>query len=159
MEELMRKSCVAVDHSTVFRWIQRYAMEMGKRCRPPLNAINNSYLADETAIKVKRQRYYLYRGVESEGNTIDFMPSAIRNAKAPQRFFRKILRVSHTALPRVITVDKYAAYLSAFEVLQQEGTLPPTCTLRPCPHLIMVNINLSGRARRQGTCVVQTGLA
>jgi IS6 family transposase len=159
MEELMREPCVAVDYSTVFRWIQRYAPELEKRCRPPLNATNDLYLVDETAIKVKKQRYYLYRAVDSEGNTIDFMPSAIRNAKAPQRFFRKILRASHTALPRVITVDKHAAYLSAFEVLQQEGTLPPACTLRPCPHLIMVNINLSGRARRQGTCVVQAGLA
>ena len=124
MEEPIRERCVTVDHTTVFRWIQRYAPELEKRCRPRLKATNDSYLGDETTIKVKKQRYYLYRAVDSEGSTIDFMLSATWNAKAAERFFRKIFQTSHTTLQRVITVDKHAAYPSAFEALQPGGDAP-----------------------------------
>ena len=135
VEELMHERGVFVDHTTVFRWVQRYAPELEKRCRPLLKATNDSYRVDETYIKIKRQWYYLYRAVDSEGNTIDFMLSATRDAEAAERFFRQALRASHTVPPRVITVDKHAAYPLAFAVLQQDGTFPETCLLRQCKYL------------------------
>jgi transposase-like protein len=61
--------------------------------------------------------------------------SKTRDAKAAERFFRKALRATHTATPRVITVDKNAAYLPACETLQQEGQLPASCTLRQGKYL------------------------
>ena len=61
--------------------------------------------------------------------------SATRDATAAERFFRKALRAQHTVTPRVITVDKNAAYPPAFEALQQEGTLTATCTLRQCKYV------------------------
>jgi IS6 family transposase len=73
--------------------------------------------------------------VDSQGQTLDFMLSTTRAADAAERFFRKVLRGSHTLTPRVITVDKNAAYPPAFDALQQEGTLPETCRLRPCKYL------------------------
>jgi transposase, IS6 family len=100
-----------------------------------LQATNDSYRVDETSIKVKKPWYDLSRAGDSEGSTIDFMLRAMRDAKAAERFFRKALRASHTLPPRVITVDKNAAYPPAFEALQQEETLPPTCALRPCTYL------------------------
>jgi transposase, IS6 family len=135
VEELLRERGVWVDHTTVFRWVQRYAPELDKRCRPLLKATNDSYRVDETYIKVKKRWYYLYRAVDSEGNTIEFMLSATRDAEAAERFFRQALRANHTGPPRVITVDKNAAYPAAFEVLQQERTLPETCLLRQCNYL------------------------
>jgi IS6 family transposase len=135
VEELMHEPGVSVDHTTVFRWVQRYAPELEKRCRTRLKATNDSYCVDETYIRVKKQWHYLYRAVDSEGSTIDFMLSATRDAKAAERFFRKALWASHTVPPRVITGDQNAAYPPAFEVLQQEGTLPSTCTLRQCQYL------------------------
>jgi IS6 family transposase len=135
IEELMHERGVSVDHTTVFRWVQRYAPELEKRCRPLLKATNDSYRVDETYIKIKKQWYDLYRAVDSEGNTIDFMLSATRDAEAAEQFFRQALRANHTVPPRVITVDKNAAYPAAFEVLQQERTLPETCLLRQCKHL------------------------
>jgi IS6 family transposase len=135
VEELLRERGVAVDHTTVFRWVQCYAPELDKRCRPLLKATNDSYRVDETSIKVKQQWYYLYRAVDSAGNTIDFILSARRDAKAAERFFRKALRASHTAPPRVITVDKHTAYPLAFDTLQHDGTLPETCLLRQCKYL------------------------
>jgi transposase, IS6 family len=135
VEELLRERGVAVDHTTVFRWVQRYAPELDKRCRPHLTETNNSYRVDETYIKIKKQWYYLYRAVDSAGQTIDFLLSKTRDANAAERFFRKALRAQHTATPRVITVDKHAAYPPAFATLQQEGQLPASCTLRQCKYL------------------------
>jgi transposase-like protein len=135
VEELMQERGVSVDHTTVFRWVQRYAPELDKRCRPHLTETNDSHRVDETYIKIKKQWYYLYRAVDSAGQTIDFLLSKTRDATAAERFFRKALRAKHTATPRVITVDKNAAYPPAFETLQQEGQLPASCTLRQCKYL------------------------
>jgi transposase-like protein len=63
------------------------------------------------------------------------MLSATRNADAAERFFRKVLQASHALTPRVITVDKNAAYPLAFAILQHAGTLPETCLLRQCKYL------------------------
>jgi IS6 family transposase len=86
-------------------------------------------------IKVKKRWFYLYRAVDSEGNTIEFMLSATRDAEATERFFRQALRANHTVPPRVVTVDTHAASPSAFGVLPQERTLPEACLLRQCKYL------------------------
>lgn len=134
-EELLRERGVWVDHTTVFRWVQRYAPELDRRCRPYLRATNDSYRGDETYIKIKKRWYYLYRAVDSTGATLDFMLSPTRDAEAAERFCRQVLQASHTRTPRVITVDKNAAYPLAFEALQHDGTLPETCLLRQCKYL------------------------
>jgi transposase, IS6 family len=135
VEELLRERGVRVDHTTVFRWVQRYAPELDKRCRPSLRATNDSYRVDETYIKIKKHWYYLYRAVDSTGATLDFMLSATRDAGAAEQFFRKVLDAAHTTVPRVITVDKHAAYPMAFDALQHDGTLPASCQLRRCKYL------------------------
>ena len=63
------------------------------------------------------------------------MLSPTRDADGAERFFRQVLQASHTLTPRVITVDKNAAYPPAFEALQREKTLPETCQLRQCKYL------------------------
>ena len=87
-------------------------------------ATNDSWRVDETDIKVKGKWKYLYRAVDSSGNTLDFRLSAKRDTKAAQRFFRKVLGASHTIDPRVMTVDKNAAYPPAIESLKPEERLP-----------------------------------
>ena len=135
MEELLRERGVVVDHTTVFRWVQRYAPALDRRCRPQLKMTNDSYRVDETYIRIKRPWAYLYRAVDSTGATLDFMLSISRDADAAERFLREVLGASHTTVPRVITVDKNAAYPVAFDVLRQERTLPETCLLRQCKYL------------------------
>jgi IS6 family transposase len=76
VEELLRERGVAVDHTTIFRWVQRYAPELDKRCRPYLTATNDSYRVDETYIKIKKGWYYLYRAVDSE---LDFVHLNVSN--------------------------------------------------------------------------------
>ena len=78
---------------------------------------------------------YLYRAVDSQGKTLEFLLSPTRDAEAAKRFFSKTLGTSHTITPRVITVDKNAAYPKAFKELKEEGTLPDSCELRPVKYL------------------------
>ena len=68
-----------VDASCIWRWVQAYAPELNKRCRPYLKPVNKSYRIDETYIKVKGKDKYLYRALDSTGQTIDFSspPNAI----------------------------------------------------------------------------------
>jgi IS6 family transposase len=56
-----------VDHSTMFRWVQRYAPEINKRIRQHLKMSGTSYRVDETYIKVGKSYKYLYRAVDKEG--------------------------------------------------------------------------------------------
>jgi transposase-like protein len=71
---------VRVDHTPLFRWIQAYAPELDKRIRPHLSTSNGSWRVDETYIRVKGERVYLYRAVDATGQTIDFLlsPSGMR---------------------------------------------------------------------------------
>ena len=114
---------LSVDHATVFRWVQRYAPELDKRIRPNIRTTNDSYRVDETHVKIKKVWYYLYRAVDSDGNTLDLMLSETRDAKAAKKFFRKTLGAPHTVTPRVITVDKNAAYPTSLYVFHSKQTI------------------------------------
>jgi len=116
----MRERGLDVDHSTVFRWVQRYAPEINKRIRQHLKMSGTSYRVDETYIKVGKSCKYLYRAVDKEGNTIEFMLSAKRDVSAAKRFFKKLMRADHRRLPFSVSVDKHASYPEAF-VASQEG--------------------------------------
>ena len=96
------------------RWVQHDAPELEKRCRLHLKMTNDSWRVDETYVKVKRAWMYLYRAVDSQGNTLEFLLSPTRDAQAAKRFFAKALAAPHTNTPRVITVDKTpcAGYLA-----------------------------------------------
>ena len=78
---------------------------------------------------------YLYRAVDSQGNTLEFLLSPKRDTEAVKRFFSKALAASHSSTPRVITVDKNAAYPKAFKELKAEGILPDPCELRQSKYL------------------------
>jgi len=135
VEEMMAERGLSVDHTTIYRWVQCYAPELEKRCRPHLKTTNDSWRVDETYVKVKGIWMYLYRAVDSQGNTLEFLLSATRDAQAAKRFFAKALGAGHTVTPRVITVDKNAAYPKAFCELKAEKTLGASCELRQSKYL------------------------
>ncbi len=160
LEEMMLERGLHVDHTTIYRWVQRYAPELDKRCRPHLKATNDSWRVDETYIKVKKVWMYLYRAVDSDGNTLEFLLSPRRDAEAATRFFVKALHSTagsapHTrpveeqveeptalaapnptkSAPRVINVDKNAAYPKAIAELKAAGILPEQVELRQVKYL------------------------
>ena len=123
LELMLADRGVEIAHTTLFRWIQAYAPEIEKRIRPHLRPSNGSWRVDETYVRVKGRWKYLYRAVDSRGQTIDFLLSAKRDAEAAKRFFRKALGQPHTVNPRTLTVDKNPAYPCAIERLKEDGEL------------------------------------
>ena len=135
LEEMMRERGLCVDHTTIYRWVQRYAPEIDKRCRPFLRRTTDSYRIDETYVRVGGAWHYLYRGVDSNGDTLDFLLRATRDRNAAIAFFRKTVGASHTTPPRVVNVDKNPAYPIAFEAIKHEGFFRPRSSLRQCKYL------------------------
>jgi len=135
LEEMMNERGLSVDHTTIYRWVQAYALELERRIRPHLRPTNDSYRVDETYIKVKGAWKYLYRAVDSTGQTIDFMLSAKRDARAAKRFFRKMLKAPKHQCPRVINVDQNRSYPPAVEELKEKGVLFIIALLRRCKYL------------------------
>jgi transposase, IS6 family len=132
---MMKERGVKVDNSTIWRWSQYYGAEIERRARPYLKTTNDSYRIDETYIKVKGKWKYLYRAVDSQGNTIEFLLTAKRDKEAAKRFLRKLMNNSHHITPRVITVDKNAAYPPAIDELKAEKVLPENCQTRQVKYL------------------------
>jgi transposase-like protein len=130
-----RSNGLLIHSSCIWRWVQIYGPELDKRCRAHLKRTNKSYRVDETYIRIKGQDRYLYRAVDSTGQTIDFLLTAKREAGASKRFFRKTLLDPANPQPRIINVDKNRAYPAAVEELKVEGTLRRRCRLRQCKYL------------------------
>ncbi len=86
LSEMMLERGLKVAHSTICRWVHTYSPEIEKRTRRYLKPTNDSWRVDETYIKVNGDWKYLYRAVDSEGNTLDFMLNAKRDKKAAKRF-------------------------------------------------------------------------
>jgi transposase, IS6 family len=135
VEALLGERGISVDHVTLWRWVQRYAPELERRLRKGLKATNDSWRVDETYVRVKGKWVYLYRAVDSEGATIDFLLSARQDAAAAERFLSKALGGANHSEPRVINTDKHAAYPPAIVRLKAEGALEKDCQHRPVQYL------------------------
>ena len=135
VEELLAERGLGADHTTVWRWVQRYAPELEQRMRRHLKSTNKSWRVDETYIRIKGRWCYLYRAIDSAGATIDFLLSALRDADAAKRLFRQALKDPSHPQPRVINTDLAAIYNSATTEMKKEGTLRRRCRHRPVQYL------------------------
>ncbi|WP_394514337.1 IS6 family transposase [Priestia aryabhattai] len=133
--EMIEARGLSMAHTTIMRWVHQYGPELDERVRRHLKPTNDSWRVDETYVKVKGQWMYLYRAVDSEGDTIDFYLSKARNKQAAKRFFKKALGFSHVSMPRVITVDKNPAYPIAIQDLKEEKQMPEGIQLRQVKYL------------------------
>ena len=137
LEQMMGERCVVVDHSTIYRWVQKYAPEIEKRLRWQWRRPRStSWRVDETYVKVRGKWSYLYRALDKEGNTIDFYLSPTRNAKAAKRFLSKALSgLKDWEKPEVINTDKAPTYGIAISQLKAEGKCPENTVHRQVKYL------------------------
>jgi len=135
----MTERGVPVDHTTIYRWVQKYAPELDKQTRwyrqvPDWQA--SSWRVDETYIRVGGRWCYLYRAITAGGQTLDFYLSPKRNVAAAKRFLAKTLRSNTSAgYPRVISTDKAPSLAKAIAELKAEGVCPPRVEHRRVKYL------------------------
>ena len=123
-----------VDHSTIARWVSHYAPILHQRIRRHLRHPNRSWRVDEAYVRVAGRWIYLYRAVDSEGNTIDFMLSPYRDRLAAKHFLQLALWRAGHLRPRVINVDGHPAYPSVIAELKKAGELQKACQYRRSPY-------------------------
>ena len=115
----MRERGVEIDHATVQRWVVKYTPLLETEFRKKKKAVGTSWRMDETYIKVKGIWHYLYRAVDKEGNTIDFLLTRKRDKKAAKRFLIKA--IDNHGFPEKITIDGSAANKAAIEEFNSDN--------------------------------------
>lgn len=129
----MAERGILVDHSTLHRWVIRLVPLLDNVFRRHKRSVGRWWRMDETYIKVKGQWKYLYRAVDTAGQTIDFLLTAKRDAAAALRFFRKAIR--YHGEPEVVTIDKSGANTAALATLNAEKPDEETITVRQSKYL------------------------
>jgi putative transposase len=118
VEELMEERGVPVDHATIQRWVVQYSPPLEEAFHRRKRAVWISWRMDETSIKVKGQWRYLYRAVDTHGQTIDFLLTEERDERAAKRFLTKAIR--RHGVPEKITIDGSAANEAAIKSYNAE---------------------------------------
>ena len=131
--QMMAERGIALAHTTILRWVQRYVPDFETRWNQYARPVGNSWRVDETYMKVKGQWVYLYRAVDKQGRTVDFLLSKRRDVAAAKRFFSRATQ--QYGVPRVITLDGYAASHRAVAKLKKIGTLPRRVRIRSSKYL------------------------
>ena len=133
--EMSAERGLSIARSTICRWVHEYSPELEKRVKQHLKSTSDSWKLDETYVKIKGRWQYLYRAIDKNGQTLDWMLSRYRNKGSAKRFFKKVLSNKHTTTPRVINVDKAKAFPPTLKELQEEGVFPNTTKLRQVKYL------------------------
>jgi putative transposase len=107
----MEERGVEVDHSSLNRWVLKYAPLLDQAFRARKRRVGGSWRMDETYVRIRGQWKYLYRAVDRTGATVDFLLTARRDRKAALRFLCKA--IGQNGVPAKITIDKSGANTAA----------------------------------------------
>jgi transposase-like protein len=130
LEELMAERGLAVDHTSIWRWVQAYGPEVYRRLHGELKRKSSTWHMDETFVRIAGKWLYLFRAVDSHGQTVDFYLSETRDREAAKLFLEKALANPDNRLPHVFARDGLRSYPAALRELQTEGRLPQRCRQR-----------------------------
>jgi transposase-like protein len=103
LKEMMAERGISIDHSTIHRWVVHFSPMLLKRFNRRKRSVGSKWHMDETYVKVRGQWVYLYRAIDSVGDTIEFLFSERRDLPAAKRFLRKALQ--HHGRPDRIVID------------------------------------------------------
>ncbi len=103
---------IEVTYETIREWCQKFGQQYANQLRRNRSYITDKWHLDEVVVTIKKQQYYLWRAVDSEGNVLDVLLQRQRDTKAAERFFRKLLK-KQNFVPRVIVTDKLKSYEAA----------------------------------------------
>lgn len=115
LEEILAERGVAVDHATLNRWVVKFAPLIADLAQARKRTTAKSWRMDETYIKVKGRWTYLYRAVDRDGQTLDFMLSERRGLAAARRFFKRAIGIN--GVPYRVVMDKSGANLAGLQAV------------------------------------------
>ena len=151
VEALMEERGVAVDHSTINRWVIKYSPQLEEAFHRRKRPVWVSWRMDETYIKVKGEWRYLYRAVDKQGQTIDFLLTEHRDKEAALRFLKKAIR--RHGVPEKMTIDGSEANEAAIKSYNEEhGT---HIIIRQVKYLKVVSLSLADNVSRPLPCLLQ----
>jgi putative transposase len=113
VEELLLIRGVLVDHATIQRWVNKFTPLIESSFKKRKKVVGNSWRMDETYFKVKGEWMYLYRAVDKEGNTFDFLLTKRRNKYAAHKFLIKA--IANNGCPKMINIDQSGANKEAIK--------------------------------------------
>ena len=113
-EELLSIRGIKVAHATIQRWVFKFTPLVEKQFRNRKKSVGKRWRMDETYIKVKGEWKYLYRAVDKEGNTVDFLLTKKRKRLSAQSFLIKA--IENNGKPELINIDKSGANTAAIKV-------------------------------------------
>ena len=119
MAELLAERGIAVDHVTIYRWVQRFTPELIDAARPSRHVAGDRWFVDETYLKVAGQWVYLYRAIDQHGQVIGVLASPKRDLAATRRFFARALDAARR--PTEVTTDRAPAYPRVLDELVPEA--------------------------------------
>ena len=125
---MMAERGVRLAHTTILRWVLRYVPEFEKKWDRFARPVGTSWRVDETYIRVRGEWKYLYRAVDKQGNTVDFLLSQHRDIAAAKQFFTQA--IDGQGVPEKITLDGYAATHTAVDELKESEILPVNVCVR-----------------------------
>ncbi|WP_435655453.1 IS6 family transposase [Brucella pituitosa] len=115
LQEILNERGVAVDHATLNRWVTRYAPQIEEQAQLRKRRMASSWRVDETYLKVRGKWTYLYRAVDRDGQTLDFMLSERRDLAATRRFFKKAIATN--GVPEKVVIDKSGTNLAGLQAV------------------------------------------
>jgi putative transposase len=131
LEEMATERGYSVDHRTINRWVIKYSPELEAAFQKKKKPVGGRWRMDETYIKVNGQWKYLYRAVDKEGNSIDYLLRAKRDTKAAKSFFKKAIK--RNGQPTLVNVDKSGANKAALDNINKETE--EQIEIRQCKYL------------------------
>ena len=133
IEELLQIRGVEVDHSTIQRWVFKFTPVVEKNMHKRKYRVGDSWRMDETYIKVGGKDRFLYRAVDKEGNTVDFLLTKRRQKMSAQKFFNKA--IGNNGKPRIVNIDKSGANKTALWAVNKRSCSVKKIKIRQCKYL------------------------
>lgn len=133
LEELLAMRGVKVDHATIQRWVFKFSPEIEQRLKKRKHQVGICWRMDETYVKVKGKDRYLYRAVDKEGNTVDFLLTKRRMKGSAQKFLNKA--IENNGVPKLINIDKSGSNRQGIRTFNKRTCFYKTIKIRQCKYL------------------------
>jgi putative transposase len=119
IEVLMSQRGIEVSYEAIRLWCNKFGPEYARRLRLKHQGYGDTFLIDETFVKIKGQRHCLWRAVDQDSEVVDVFLQKRRDRKVAKRLFKRLLR-QHKGEPRKIVTDKLRSYGVAHRELMSE---------------------------------------